>query len=263
MSASKDTAETPRRFGLLRSLGNCIWQLRAQYGWNPLSWARNAAWFVRDYRAYARAGGNDRFAVSAHYLFPCLTDKTATTPVEPVYFYQDAWAAGEIFRLRPARHYDIGSAAKTMAIVAQFVPVTMVDIRPVEVDMPGLTFRHGSILSLPFADRSIESLSSLCVVEHVGLGRYGDALDTQGSEKAIAELKRVLRAGGHLLISLPVDRECKVYFNAHRVFTRSYILMLLDGLSLVEEKYIYGRRLTRSYDAAQGAGTGLFHFVRP
>lgn len=48
----------------------------------------------------------------------------------------------------------------------------MIDIRPLELKLDNLFFLKGSILALPFADNSIESLSSLCVVEHVGLGRF-------------------------------------------------------------------------------------------
>jgi hypothetical protein len=33
------------------------------------------------------------------------------------------------------------------------------------------------------------------VVEHVGLGRYGDALDPKGDARACAELARVLAQG--------------------------------------------------------------------
>jgi hypothetical protein len=34
------------------------------------------------------------------------------------------------------------------------------------------------------------------VVEHIGLGRYGEPMDEQGDLKAIEELKRVLAPGG-------------------------------------------------------------------
>jgi SAM-dependent methyltransferase len=146
-----------------------------------------------------------------------------------------------------------------MAILSRWVPVTMVDIRPIDVSLEGLSFMKGSILDLPFADNSIESLSSLCVVEHIGLGRYGDDLDPRGSEKAIAELKRVLRPGGNLLLSVPVDRECRVYFNAHRAFTPDYLMRLLDGMTVVEQRYQYGHALYETYMPERGFGTGLFH----
>lgn len=189
---------------------------------------------------------------------PCLCDDISYTPLDPTYFYQDTWAAKKIFELRPEKHYDIGSSAKTIGILSQYVPITMVDIRPLELDLENLYFEKGDILNLPFEEESVDSLSSLCVVEHIGLGRYGDQMDAFGSEKAIFELKRVLKKGGILLISIPVDSENNVYFNAHRAFAREYLIKLFMDFEILEEKYIYGKKLYDNYDKNRGFGTGLF-----
>ncbi len=180
------------------------------------------------------------------------------TPLEPTYFFQDSWMAKHLYDLKPSHHYDVGSSAKTMGILSQFTPITMIDIRPIELELDNLFFKKGSILELPFKDNSIETLSSLCVVEHIGLGRYGDELDPYGSEKAIKELKRVLKVGGVMLFSVPVDCENKVYFNAHRAFTRDYILELFEGFQLLEEKYHYGAEMFASYEPQKGFGTGFY-----
>jgi SAM-dependent methyltransferase len=221
-------------------------------------WPAALFWYLRGYRRLKNGSDSGPFKVSTQFFLPCLTDNRPSTPIEPVYFFQDTWAAGKIFALRPSRHYDVGSSVLTMAILSRWVPVTMVDIRPIDVSLEGLSFMKGSILDLPFADNSIESLSSLCVVEHIGLGRYGDDLDPRGSEKAIAELKRVLKPGGNLLLSVPVDRECRVYFNAHRAFTPDYLMRLLDGMTVVEQRYQYGHALYETYMPERGFGTGLF-----
>jgi SAM-dependent methyltransferase len=218
--------------------------------------------FMNAYYRYYRQNSNGNFRLSFGFLYPCLRDRTSVTPIEPTYFFQDAWAANKIFQIKPAHHYDVGSSVKTMSIIAQFVPATMVDIRPVNLHISNLFFVEGSIVALPFEDGSIECLSSLCVVEHIGLGRYGDPLDPWGSEKAAKELVRVLKKGGNLLVSMPVDVECRIYFNAHRAFTREYILHLFKDLVLIEELYIYGRALFDSYNMSKGFGTGLFHFKR-
>jgi SAM-dependent methyltransferase len=210
--------------------------LRHQYGmkfaWLKGIWALKR--FIGEYRAFRRLGDNPNFKASTNYLYPCLIDRTSQTPVEPVYFFQDTWAAGKIFKLNPSHHYDVGSHAVTVGIISQFTSVTMIDLRPIGVELENLHFEYGSILELPFPDKTIESLSSLCVVEHIGLGRYGDPLDAWGSEKAACELQRVLKPGGNLLISVPVDSECRIYFNAHRTFTRQYLIELFSNLKLVE-----------------------------
>lgn len=224
-----------------------------------ISHLRNIIWFVRDYRCLA---DEQNEAFKNFRLYPCLDDKTRMTPLEPTYFFQDTWAAKKVFQKKPCHHVDIGSSAMTMGIISQFVPTTMVDIRPLPLTIEGLQFQKGSILALPFKEDSIESISSLCVVEHIGLGRYGDPIDAFGSEKAAKELQRVLKKGGDLYFSVPVDSECRVYFNAHRAFTRQYVMDLFSKLSLVEEKYHYGTQLYDQYDRAKGFGTGLFHFTK-
>ncbi len=246
-------------YSFLRTIYIFFVGLRRDYSFNIFAFSRDALSFLKDYNNYKKKN-NQNFVLSCKYFLPCLKDKTFYTPVDPTYFFQDSWAAGKLFRLRPSHHYDVGSSLKTLGIISQFVPVTMIDIRPIEITLNNLYFRKGSILNLPFDDNSIDSLSSLCVVEHVGLGRYGDPIDAFGSEKAVQELKRVLKTGGHMLFSVPVDEECRVYFNAHRVFTREYITDLFKGMRLVEEKYIYGKAVEDSYDSSKGFGTGLFHF---
>lgn len=238
--------------------------LSEQFGLN-LRWLlglRSLLAFAAEYRLFRRMSGSSAFELRAENIYPQLTDRTAATPIEPIYFLQDTWCAGRIAAARPAHHVDIGSAIKSMALIAQFVPITFVDIRSIDIPVPGLTYREGSILQLPMGDRSVPSLSSLCVIEHIGLGRYGDPPDAFGSEKAVVELVRVLADGGNLYVSVPVDDVSRVYFNAHRAFTRDYFLSLFSGLELVEERYIYGRALTERYRPDGGFGTGLYHLRR-
>lgn len=222
-----------------------------------LSNFKNVVWYINNYRAIKKIR-NENFI--NFKLAPQLNDKTSFTPIEPVYFFQDTWAARKIFELKPGTHHDVGSSAKTIGILSQFIPITMIDIRPLPLDLPGLNFIEGSILDLPFDDNSLDSISSLCVVEHIGLGRYGDQIDAFGSEKSICELKRVVKVGGVIIFSVPVDRVNTVYFNAHRAFTRDYVLSLFTDFELTEERYQYGYEFVNYYNADRGFGTGLFMF---
>ena len=116
----------------------------------------------------------------------------------------------------------------------------MVDIRPFSVEMPSIKFKKGSILEMPFEDKQIDSLSSLCVIEHIGLGRYGDILDPKGSEKAIIEITRVLKPGAHFYFSVPVSDKNVVAFNAGRIFSQDYLAEILEDYIINEKKFING-----------------------
>ncbi|TRU04091.1 MAG: DUF268 domain-containing protein [Microcystis sp. Msp_OC_L_20101000_S702] len=264
MASIKTIKQYLSKFTLLKVLYIIYRTLKQQYGLS-LNWLRglfDIILFSNEYRVFQANNDNNNFELKIKNWIPCLTDKTEFTPVGPVYFLQDTWAASKIFQLKPEHHYDVGSSVKTIGIISQFVPVTMIDIRPIDIELKNLYFQEGSVLDLPFEDNSIESLSSLCVIEHIGLGRYGDPLDPWGSEKAVKELKRVVKLGGIILFSVPVDEKNKIYFNGCRAFTRDYVLQLFDGFELVEEKYQYGRQLYDSYDPCKKFGTGLYMFKK-
>ncbi|WP_235852458.1 DUF268 domain-containing protein [Helicobacter vulpis] len=89
-------------------------------------------------------------------------------------------------------------------------------------------------------DQSVESLSALCSVEHFGLGRYGDPIDPDGWRKALKSFQRVLKPGGKLYLSVPVGKENRVCFNAHRIFHPSTIIETLDQMQIKEMSYISG-----------------------
>lgn len=172
-------------------------------------------------------------------FWPCLDDKTSETSLDKYYFYQDTWTARKVFEIRPKRAVDVGSTALLVGIVSQFVPTTSIDVRPLPVSLRGLTCKRASITNLPFEDGTVEFLSSMCVIEHVGLGRYGDDLDTEGSIKAFKEISRVIRPDGHFLFSVPLSHTPGLSFNAHRIFSKKQILSLLTDFVLEDEFFLF------------------------
>lgn len=233
------------------------WKAFARRGRNAfLEWLRYEKQlrdFRREFQEYQKQNTNDHFLLSEENLYPCLNDRAEQTPIEPTYFYQDSWAFERIVQQKPACHVDVGSRAIFVAFLSKVIPTIMVDIRPLSLEMDSIRFVQGTILDLPFEDNSVESVSSLCVVEHIGLGRYGDPLNPYGSEKAIQELKRIVQPGGDLYLSLPLDDENRIYFNAHRAFKEEYVLRLFEPFQIVERRYIYGR----DFGARRKPGFGI------
>ncbi len=166
-------------------------------------------------------------------LYPVLQEWTPTTPFDTHYFYQDSWAFRRIYQSKTRSHVDVGSTITFVSFLAAVTKVTFMDIRPLEATLKNLTCIKGDILSMPFPDNSINSLSCLHVAEHIGLGRYGDPLDPDGTKKACKELARVLAPGGTLYFSLPIGKP-RLCYNAHRVHSPNQILKYFHGLKLVE-----------------------------
>lgn len=191
--------------------------------------------YFLQYVSYFRS--NPSFRPKLSDMYPCLGDWTTTTPFDSHYFYQGAWLARKLRLRSPFKHVDVGSSVMTLSVISAYVETEFVDLRPIETNLSGLIPRVGSIVALDFVDDSVPSISCLHVIEHIGLGRYGDPLDTLGSAKAAAELERVLKPGGRLYLSLPVGRE-RVCFNAHRVHSPSSVIGMLKKLKLIEFSWV-------------------------
>jgi SAM-dependent methyltransferase len=208
------------------------------------------------------------FKIRFRYLYPVLGDRHAGAGVASGhYFHQDIWAARLIQKRRPKRHVDVGSSvAGFIAHLLVFREVEYVDIRPLRTNVTGLHFKQGSITALPFEAESIESLSALHVVEHIGLGRYGDPVDPAGWQKAMTELSRVLKPGGILYFSVPIGRE-RLEFDGHRVFDPKTIIHAFDPLRLASFSYVNdGGDYVSDVDPGQTScwyGCGLFVFQKP
>lgn len=221
--------------------------------------------YAADFSRYRALSKSENIPLTG--LFPCLHDNTGSNPFDPHYFYQDIWAFKEVVKLAPARHVDVGSTAIFVGMVSAVVDVTFVDIRPLRVNLDRYKFEQGSILDMPFEGGSVESLSCLHVAEHIGLGRYGDPLDPEGTKKASRELVRVLAPGGQLLLSIPIGRP-RVEFNAHRIHSSAEILEYFASLELVAYSGVDDRgvfmasRFIGELDACEYA-CGFFVFRKP
>jgi SAM-dependent methyltransferase len=227
--------------------------------------------FIREFNKFRKLSVNtrNRFSLESRDIYPCLGDKTPSTNFDRHYVYHTGWAARILAVTKPEFHVDISSSLHFCTVVSAFIPVEFYDYRPVDLQLSQLTTEHADLLSLPFNDSSIQSISCMHVVEHVGLGRYGDPLDPDGDLKAIGELRRVLADGGSLLFVVPIGRP-KIMFNAHRIYSYEQILRYFSEIRLEEFALIPDRSDSSGiiYDAsqeladAQRYGCGCFWFKK-
>jgi hypothetical protein len=252
------------------SLRSFINQTRQSIARKPSQAAESAfrEEFLRFEKLFSAASPK-RFELRWEDRYPCLEDKTSTTDFDRHYVYHTGWAARVLARTRPQVHVDISSYLYFSTIVSAFIPVRFYDYRPAQVQLSDLTTEPVDLMALPFDDGSVHSLSCMHVVEHIGLGRYGDPLDPEGDLKAMAELKRVLAIDGMLLFVVPIGKPV-IMFNAHRIYSYDQIITGFKDLELKEFALIpddsqrgglmYGA--TREMADEQNYGCGCFLFTR-
>ena len=202
--------------------------------------------------------------------YACLFDNTGTTPIEPHYTYHPAWAARVVAQINPAKHIDISSTTHFGTIVSAFVPVEFYDYRPANIHLSNYTSGKADLTNLHFETSSIESLSCMHTVEHIGLGRYGDPIDVNADIKAMKELERVVAIKGNLLFVIPIGNP-RIEFNAHRVYAYNKIIERFSGLVLKEFSLIPDDFENTGYITnppielinKQHWGCGCFWFTKP
>lgn len=175
-------------------------------------------------------------------LSPCLHDRyhqSGSTSNE--YFWQDLFVARLIHIASPSNHVDIGSRIDGfVAHLATFMECEVLDIRINDSKINGIKFTQADIMNLESLPHFLEcgycdSLSSLHALEHFGLGRYGDLLDSDGYKKGITNMSKLLKTNGLFYLSTPVGLE-RVEFNANWIFNPYKLLneCQSNGLELID-----------------------------
>jgi SAM-dependent methyltransferase len=171
-------------------------------------------------------------------LYPCFDDRFSDSgTANGHYFHQDLLVARRIHLNNPSIHVDVGSRVDGfVAHVASFRQITVIDIRPLTSNIPNISFMQADLMA-QLQDNLIEycdSLSCLHVIEHFGLGRYGDAVKYDGYLLGMKNLHRLLRQGGKFYFSTPIGPQ-RIEFNAHRVFSVSYLLEYFEDKYRVDQ----------------------------
>lgn len=174
---------------------------------------------------------------------PCLHDRFEEGgATKNEYFWQDLLVARWIFEAKPQKHVDIGSRVDGfVAHVASFREIEVFDVRPIRSLIPGIIFKRADLMQRLAVQDSIggycDSLSCLHAIEHFGLGRYGDPIDSAGHESGIANMASLLVPGGMFYLSTPIGKG-RVEFNAMRIFDPRVLIDCVESNGLVLQKMI-------------------------
>jgi hypothetical protein len=185
--------------------------------------ARYLPRFWRDFASFKHKAKSSGKSLRFKRIFPVYVDYSGSV-VNKHYWFQDIYVATKIiadYRSRPVgfHHIDIGSRLEGFitSLISAGVPLTFGDINLPNVPFPNAEARFIDLqLMEPEQFDKAISVSCLHVIEHLGLGKYGDAIDPDGHRRVFADFARVLRPGTKLYISSPVSKNPGIIFNGGR-----------------------------------------------
>ncbi len=252
---------------ILRILRKILWSVGFDFNHlmrNVTSWG----WFLGDYfRLKKQMGANNDFHFG--FPYPVFSERSSQSgEFSGHYLHQDLLVANKVFKSQPEKHVDIGSKISGFVThVASFREIEVFDIRELKAKIKNVRFVQADLMALdPSLENYTDSISSLHVLEHFGLGRYKDPIDAEGHLKGLDNIYRMLKKGGKFYYSGPIGPQ-RINFNAHRVFSLEYLKNILldkyqldsfsyvdDGGELFEDQDLFAPQAKNNYGCTFGCG---------
>jgi len=154
----------------------------------------------------------------------------------------------------PGTFLDAGSTLNVKSVLEHPIftnkKVTIINLNP-ETDsfwynglQKGISYVFGDIREMPFQENYFDVITCISTLEHIGLDNtpyLNDAKyqenNTGDFEKAVLELKRVLKPGGKLLITVPFGKYEN--FGWFQQFDQSRVLRVVDAFEGQHSKVDY------------------------
>ncbi len=156
-----------------------------------------------------------------------------------------SFVIGKLASLEKGKVLDVGCTARLNFLPAALTSIGWevygVDIRQFKFRFPNFHFVLGDVTRTGFPDCFFDAVYAVSTLEHIGLsGRYGISThDPEGDVKALREMRRILRAGGRLLVTLPYGKE-KRQTTLNRVYSRDSLEDLFSKWE-IKDKVFYAQ----------------------
>lgn len=126
----------------------------------------------------------------------------------------------------------------------------------------GIEYVYGNCQDTNLPPYSVDVVTIISTLEHVGLGRYGDPLDINGDIKTMDEIHRILKRGGYVIITIPYGYPTVVY-NVHRIYDQGRISLITKKFKIIKAQYsLLGKKATRKDVEGKNAVRDIPGFYR-
>jgi SAM-dependent methyltransferase len=163
-----------------------------------------------------------------------LLDLDVREPRADVRIFEYSFVLQRLLGLPKGKVLDVGCAsginflAPTLATLGW--QVYGIDGRKFRLNYPGFHFTLGEITCMPFPDNEFDVVYAVSTLEHMGPGGEGGIYGVSNADadfKAVAEISRVLKPGGILLVTVPFGRP-RVIKKWQRIYDEPRLLDLFN-----------------------------------
>jgi len=166
-----------------------------------------------------------------------------------------------------SRIAEIGGASSLLGLnlVCLGHEVHVIDLRPCPLKHPKLFSRQVNFFESGLEDSQFDGVTCISVIEHVGIERYNGPRIEGGDFKMMAEISRICRPGGLVVLSAPYGRGHDptggVKPRGYRVYNRDRLSRLLAGFSV--ESLRFFSMTNGAWIEAEQASADLTPTARP